>query len=174
MAVRPAKTQISLGFRSVWASAQSDQSLRCLHEETKMAARLIYVWHYVSVVQLNGCLNRWYFITILWVKDIRTCMIPKVTHTAGSKRTLSYINGMVPFEIKYHLRSILWKITHCAEQHKCWLFNSNFKICFIRTVVSDSVYVFNGVSEMSTRWFIHHYITAFEVHYFSKYVFSGC
>ena len=29
MTVRPAKTQISLGIRSAWASAQSDQSLRC-------------------------------------------------------------------------------------------------------------------------------------------------
>ena len=57
-----------------------------------MAARLSYVCHYVSAVQFNGCLNMWYFITILWVKDIRTCMIPKATHTIGSKHTLSYIN----------------------------------------------------------------------------------
>ena len=31
MCVLPAKTQM---IRSAWASAQSDQSLRCLHEET--------------------------------------------------------------------------------------------------------------------------------------------
>ena len=36
--VHPAKTQISLGgqrrLSSAWASAQSDQSLRCPHEES--------------------------------------------------------------------------------------------------------------------------------------------
>ena len=37
VSVRPAETQISLGIRPVWSessSAQSDQSLRCPHEET--------------------------------------------------------------------------------------------------------------------------------------------
>ena len=33
--VRPAKTPIRLGgLRSAWASAQSDQSFRCPHEES--------------------------------------------------------------------------------------------------------------------------------------------
>ena len=83
---------------------------------SKMAARLLYVWHYVSVARLNGCLNRRFFMTI-WVKDIRTCMIPKVTHTVGSKHTLSFINSTTPFGIKYHLRAILWKIIHISDTY---------------------------------------------------------
>ena len=75
-------------------------------------------------------------------EGLKTCMIPKVTHTVGYKHTLSYINSMTFFEIKYHLRAILRKIIHisdtyllcnCAEQHKWGSFNRNYKIYFIRT-----------------------------------------
>ena len=72
-----------------------------------MASSLLYVSHYVSIVQLNGCLSRSFFhINLMIKKDIRICIIPKVTHTVGSKHTISYINSMTPFEIKYHLRAI--------------------------------------------------------------------
>ena len=35
-------------------------------------------------------------------KGQKKILIPKVTYTVGSNHTLSYINSMIPFEIKYH------------------------------------------------------------------------
>ena len=137
---------------------------------SKMASRLLYVWHYVSVVQLNGCLNRLFYITILWVKDIRTCMIPKVTHKICSKHILSYTNSMTPFEIKY-LKEILWKIIQISDTYleNVIVLNNINGDCLIATskfislecVVSDCVYVFKRVSKMATRRFTNHYILAF-------------
>ena len=44
-------------------------------------------------------------------------MIPKVTQTVGSKHTISYMNSVTPFEIKYHLRAILLKIIHNSDTY---------------------------------------------------------
>ena len=87
-------------------------------------------------------------------------MIPKVTHTVGSKHTLSYIHSMTPFEIKYHLRAILLKIiiTRIITYNVIVLNNINGD-CLIATsksillacVLSDCVYVFKRVFKMFTR-----------------------
>ena len=132
-----------------------------------------FAWHSAILLTQDGiqngcqiilCLTLCFSRSIKWLlkqmifhnnllsKGHKNIMIPKVTHTVGSKHILSYINIMTPFEIKYHLRAILWKIIHildiyllcdCAEQHKWWMFNS---------VVSDCVYVFKRVSKMANRW----------------------
>ena len=110
-------------------------------------------------------------------KDIKPYMIPKVIHTVGSKCTLSYINSMTPFEIKYQLRAILWKIMHLSDTY----LSCNCADCLIPTsksislkcVVSDCVYVFKKVSKMSTKWFIHCYISIFIVHYYQNMYFLG-
>ena len=53
--VRSAKTQISLGIRPVWwASAQSDRSLRCPHEET-LGPQLHIERTAETLIRLGGC-----------------------------------------------------------------------------------------------------------------------
>ena len=90
------------------------------------------------------------------MNDIRTCMIPKVTHTVGSKHTFS----ITPFEIKSHLRAICEKyyISRIHIYNVIVLNNINGD-CLIATsksitlecAVSDCVYVFKKVPKMATR-----------------------
>ena len=79
--------------------------------------------------QIILCLTQCYSRSVKWLlkqvifhnnlkgKGHKNITIPKVTHAVGSKHTLSYINSVTPFEIKYYLRAVLWKIIHISNTY---------------------------------------------------------